>query len=305
MKVSVKNIKSGDKFTLELIDTITITELYNIIQENTGILEYELKIGYPPTNLLRSNNSLAGSGIRHGEQLLLIPQQTQVIPQQQKALKEKVQQQKVENKGVDIKDGVLVIREMKDDNSCLFRSVAYAVERDAEKCHELRRAIARYILVNQEEYSQVVLGRNVQEYTDWIQKSNSWGGAIELAIFSSIYKLEIDSIDINSGRVDRFGQDKYDTRILLLYSGIHYDVISLTPQEGIPKEFDVTTFPVSDDSVLEGALELAKILKVAHKYTDLANFTLKCGICAIGLKGQKEAQKHAMETGHSEFTEYS
>jgi ubiquitin thioesterase OTU1 len=252
-----------------------------------------VKIGFPPKNLNVSNETLKVSGIRNGEQILLIPLNTNGSNTQVQADKAKVSRD------------VLVVREMKDDNSCLFRSIAYLVEGDAEKFRDLRRKIAEFILQNQIEYSQVVLGKPVLEYVDWIQNSNSWGGAIELAIFSQIYKLEIDSIDINSGRVDRFGQDKYETRILLLYSGIHYDVIVLTPQEGISKEFDVKSFPVSDDQVLEGALELAKVLKKEHRYTDLANFTLKCGVCLLGLKGQKEAQKHAMETGHTEFTEYS
>jgi ubiquitin thioesterase OTU1 len=255
-----------------------------------------VKIGFPPKNLNVSNETLKVCGIRNGEQILLIPQNTQGSTTQVH-----------DNHTIVSKssDGVLVVREMKDDNSCLFRSIAYLVEGDAEKFRDLRRKIAEFILQNQIEYSQVVLGKPVLEYVDWIQNSNSWGGAIELAIFSQIYKLEIDSIDINSGRVDRFGQDKYETRILLLYSGIHYDVIVLTPQKGISKEFDVKSFPVSNDQVLEGALDLAKVLKKEHKYTDLANFALKCGICFMGLKGQKEAQKHAMETGHAEFTEYS
>jgi ubiquitin thioesterase OTU1 len=36
----------------------------------------------------------------------------------------------------------------------------------------------------------------------------------------------------------------------------------------------------------------------------MANFTLKCEICKLGLKGQKEAQLHAMNSGHSSFSEY-
>lgn len=34
-----------------------------------------------------------------------------------------------------------------------------------------------------------------------------------------------------------------------------------------------------------------------HKYTYTADFTLKCGQCGHGLKGEKEAVQHAQSTG--------
>ena len=43
----------------------------------------------------------------------------------------------------------------------------------------------------------------------------------------------------------------------------------------------------------------------AHNYTDLANFTLKCGTCQTGLKGESDARKHAKDTGHTNFQEFS
>ena len=43
----------------------------------------------------------------------------------------------------------------------------------------------------------------------------------------------------------------------------------------------------------------------ARQFTDVANFTLRCGACQKGLKGEKEALEHAKATGHSNFSEYS
>ena len=37
----------------------------------------------------------------------------------------------------------------------------------------------------------------------------------------------------------------------------------------------------------------------------MANFTLRCGACQLGLKGEKEALEHAKATGHANFQEYS
>jgi hypothetical protein len=38
-------------------------------------------------------------------------------------------------------------------------------------------------------------------------------------------------------------------------------------------------------------------LKDDHYYTDTATFDLKCGVCGVGLKGEKGAREHAMSTG--------
>uniref|UniRef100_A0A7N2M8F0 OTU1-like C-terminal C2H2-type zinc finger domain-containing protein n=1 Tax=Quercus lobata TaxID=97700 RepID=A0A7N2M8F0_QUELO len=46
------------------------------------------------------------------------------------------------------------------------------------------------------------------------------------------------------------------------------------------------------------------ILKLKRRFTDTANFTLRCGVCQIGVIGQKEAVEHAQATGHVNFQEY-
>lgn len=38
-------------------------------------------------------------------------------------------------------------------------------------------------------------------------------------------------------------------------------------------------------------------LKRRHYFTDTATFDLRCGVCGIGLKGEKGAREHAMSTG--------
>ena len=102
------------------------------------------------------------------------------------------------------------------------------------------------------------------------------------------------------------GDGKFKTHAFVLYSGIHYDAVALSPDENASNEFDLTIFDDSmADSVTQAVSALSERLRKLHKYTDLANFSLKCGICNTGLKGQNEAQDHAMKTGHTKFTEYS
>lgn len=52
-------------------------------------------------------------------------------------------------------------------------------------------------------WSEAVLGMEPEQYRQRILKKTTWGGAIELAILSQVYSTEIDSVDVQSGRVDR------------------------------------------------------------------------------------------------------
>ncbi|KAG0212232.1 hypothetical protein BGX33_003749 [Mortierella sp. NVP41] len=201
--------------------------------------------------------------------------------------------------------GLLVLREVEDDNSCLFNAIAYTLDPTMKSnVQGLRQIVAKAIEANPDAYPDVVLGRPRKEYCEWIRRENSWGGAIELAIFSDYYKIEIDSIDVSTNRVDRFGEGQYSQRALVMYSGIHYDAVALTPSLDIPAECDQTQFEANSEDILNAGIQLAAKLKQAHKYTDLATFTLRCSVCQVGLKGEKDAQQHAQSTMHTSFEEY-
>ncbi|KAF9119370.1 ubiquitin-specific protease otu1, partial [Mortierella sp. 14UC] len=206
--------------------------------------------------------------------------------------------------------GLLVLREVEDDNSCLFNAIAYTLDPSMKSnVQGLRQIVAKAIEANPDAYPDVVLGRPRKDYCDWIRKENSWGGAIELAIFSEYYKIEIDSIDVSTNRVDRFGEGQYDQRALVMYSPFSspypvytkpdYDAVALTPSLDIPAECDQTQFENSSEDILTAGIRLAAKLKQAHKYTDLATFTLRCSVCQVGLKGEKDAQQHAQSTMHT------
>ncbi|KAG0035642.1 hypothetical protein BGZ81_003654 [Podila clonocystis] len=177
--------------------------------------------------------------------------------------------------GVRIRDhGFLVVREVEDDNSCLFNAIAYTLDPTMKSnIQGLRQIVAQTIEANPDEYPDVVLGRPRKDYCDWIRKENSWGGAIELAIFSEHYKID-------------------------------YDAVALTPALDIPADCDQTQFEVELDDIVNGGVQLAAKLKKAHKYTDLATFTLRCSVCQLGLKGEKDAQNHAQQIQHTSFEEY-
>jgi len=119
---------------------------------------------------------------------------------------------------------------------------------------------------------------------------------------SKLFSVEIDVVDTQSGRIDRFGEDmNYLNRIFLLYDGIHYDPLVMEPLDGSASY--KTVFSVSDHVVESQALEIAAECKNSRQFTDVANFQLRCITCNKPLKGQKEAQDHATKTGHTNFGE--
>ncbi|KAF9432732.1 hypothetical protein BGZ76_010393 [Entomortierella beljakovae] len=158
--------------------------------------------------------------------------------------------------------GFLVVREVDDDNSCLFNSIAYILDPGMKNnIQGLRQIVAQAVEANPDAYSDAVLGRPRSEYCDWIKKKDSWGGAIELAVFSEHYKTEIDSIDVSTNRVDRFGENQYSQRAMVMYSGIHYDALALTPGLDIPSDCDQTLFEASSEDFIDAGVQLAARLK--------------------------------------------
>ena len=124
-------------------------------------------------------------------------------------------------------------------------------------------------------------------------------------ILSRHFELEICSIDVQTCRVDRFNEGR-DKRCILVYSGIHYDTIALSPVEGevfAPPEFDTKVFDATDEEVLEKAVELCRVLQGRHYFTDTAKFSIRCNTCGKTFTGERGATEHAKQTGHYDFGE--
>jgi ubiquitin thioesterase OTU1 len=212
---------------------------------------------------------------------------------------------------VQMDGGFLVHRIVPDDNSCLFSSVALIFEQDIGKAPRLRQIVADSIRNDMVTYSEAILGRPRDEYIATILKPETWGGAIELAILSAHYKTEISSIDVETGRIDRFeppSGTESGNRCILVYSGIHYDAATLSPTKDAPPDFHQTVFPImsgdKSDPALVAAQKLADILRQKRAFTNISTFDLKCLDCGQGLVGEKGARAHAKETGHLKFGEY-
>jgi len=298
------------------LDSASVLELQSIVFSATEITpsHQELKCGYPPRTLTLIPELPASSlGIEKGDQLMVteLREPVQVASTiRSQPLQPQIASKDSQSSGsaVDtepVSGGSLIHRIVPDDNSCLFSSIGIVFEQSMGSTSKLRQVVADAIRSDSTEWSDAVLGRPRDEYISTILKPQSWGGAIELSIFSSHYGAEICSIDVETGRTDRFGSDKnYSNRCVLLYSGIHYDAVTLAPIPDAPPDFHETLFSRQNEEILPAAGKLAAKLRAKKAYTNTATFDLRCGICKKGLKGEKEARDHAQETGHAEFTEY-
>ena len=130
------------------------------------------------------------------------------------------------------------------------------------------------------------------EYIRTILSPNSWGGAIELTILAAHYGAEIASIDVETGRIDRFGSNDGapESRALLIYSGIHYDAAVLAPEPDAPQEFCASVVPVvgaEGERVLEALRALATKLRAKRAYTNTATFDLRCQVRAMSCRSSQ------------------
>ncbi|KAI8040317.1 ubiquitin thioesterase OTU1 [Drosophila gunungcola] len=200
-------------------------------------------------------------------------------------------------------NGILLKKVVPADNSCLFTSIRFVLNGkvDNEGSEMMRHIIAQEVAADPQSYNDAVLGKSNAEYCAWIQKADSWGGAIEVSILSNYYGIEIDVVDIQNAIINRFGEDKnFGLRVFLLFDGIHYDPLYMeTSQSAAP----ATIFPVEELGVYQQAEQLANEAQSSRQYTNVDKFTLRCMQCDVRLVGQVQAQEHAKQTGHQRFGE--
>ncbi|XP_042877565.1 ubiquitin thioesterase OTU1-like [Penaeus japonicus] len=319
--------KGGGQFPLteRVSGDSTIEELRSAIFEVTAICPERQKIlsGYPPKPVLGHRDmSLSSAGIRNGEVLIVEDVEPSInatsIPSGAPAsdprpvLKEAQSAPrpaappatKVPTSQSLTQKGILLKKVVPSDNSCLFASIYYLVngggEIDTKELHAMRQVVATVIHSQPDVYSEALLEKSNNDYCKWILKETSWGGAIELSVFSNYYEIEIVALDAKTGVLNRFGEDKrFDHRMIVMYDGIHYDPVYMETFEG----GTLTIFPTTDDSVLAQAKDIAMEAKHSGQFTDTNAFRLECKQCGTLITGEDQALAHAKKTGHSKFDE--
>ncbi|XP_046650193.1 ubiquitin thioesterase OTU1-like [Daphnia pulicaria] len=301
MQLRVKH-KGGQSVISTLSLTSRVEQLLDELSKSTQIPVHLVKIlrGFPPiaVDISDKSVSLSECGLQERDTILV---------------EELIETQPVQSLPVSHEDstelgkiapaGILLRKVVPSDNSCLFTSIGFCLsgKPDPKSSSFMRELVGSTVISQTETYNEALLGKPNKEYQKWILQDDSWGGAIELAILSSYFGLEIDVVNTQHSIINKFGEDQnYGQRILLIYDGIHYDPLYLEPFDGSQNK---TLFPTSDSAVLQQAEELAAEARASHQFTDVNHFTLKCMVCNCFLTGQIQAQQHAKETGHANFGE--
>jgi len=184
-----------------------------------------------------------------------------------------------------------------DDNSCLFHAVIFLLQR-SDSPQDMRNIIANAVRTNSLQWSDAMLGKPREAYIRYITDPSKWGGQVELNILCSIAKVEIAAVDIQSGRVDVYGQGSgYTHRVYMLFSGIHFDAVTFDMGD-----HNTTRQVRADDAVAERSVQqLAAFLRRQGAFTDQQTMRLVCQTCGFEMEGDYEARLHAGSSGHTDF----
>ena len=198
-------------------------------------------------------------------------------------------------------------REISSDNSCLFNAVNYACNKDnhnEESANILRQIVCSKIKEDTIKYDTSFLGMSNEDYQEYILNPKNWGGAIELDILSNYFVTMICAYDIKTLKKHCFGEcENYDSKVFLIYDGMHYDVLIMSHDETFPYEYDITKFSSDDLKVDEDFFNLVYELHSNGNYIDLEEMKLICLDCDTKFKEYNEAIEHAQKMNHNNLAQ--
>lgn len=306
MRLRIKSKQLSKTITIEdatsVSDLISLLNTFDDLKEETYETITSIKYGFPPKAIDLNGTTVSDQGIKSGDQLSVEYKSSVFKPKSDPSIPSVFIHQL---------NQYLILRNVPDDNSCLFNAVNYAIHGfiTTSSPQDLRQVIVKYVQADPDLYSEIALGRSPDDYCSWISKPNSWGGAIELGILASWLDVRIVCLDIELGRFIHFqNEDKKPNRfITLVYSGIHYDLLVLNEKltnDRADKLVDSTSWSTNGlDLMLDASSELCGLLQLTNYVTNTTTFRVRCLECYEILLGENGASKHATDKGHYRFGE--
>lgn len=297
---------NGYNKVVSIDNEATLEELILVSDAPSSVLG--IRYGYPPqkvdNNQEMSRLKLDSLGISSGEKIVLIFKDEGSIPE---AMPESTSSSQPSNNQlppnkckISLPTGeetFLHVRQIPDDNSCLFHSLSYCVYKDISLSSTLRTVCSEHIRNDKVLYSDAVLDRPNEEYAQWISKNDSWGGGIEIAILSKNFGVAVYVLDMDAQKFEKFNEDQFDQFVIVMFNGVHYDSLELVNQRTVFDRRD----EIFSEAVLEAALEIAKQLKRCGHSFNTRRDRIICNICRTILTGERDVARHAESTGHVDF----
>lgn len=312
MKLKIRSTKGTA--VLEISEDVSVKEMTDTLLKDhfPGSSVFSYKYGYPPKTVeALSEVTLKDAGIQTNDQIVAIDQDGAsgytVSAKILKVESPKAPLPDIPHVYIPELSTNLILRNVPDDNSCLFSSISLALTGTIDwKLLDLRRVVAETIQQSPNFYTKEILERPMDQYCAWIQKPESWGGAIELGILAKHLNVRIITYDIDLGQPITFQDETNPPErfILLIYSGVHYDALVTNKVLTSDKRGDVGVWDIGSD--LSAASEtLVKLLQTKNYATNTTKFRVRCLDCYEVLVGEVGASRHANSTGHSRFGEVS
>lgn len=304
MRLRVKH-KDGQQVINDVDENAQIEEFLAILMSVFDEPVIAIKSGFPPKSVdLNSDKSLKELGIRDGDNLII-----EIAKGDESANNQRViPTSEIPSIYIPELKKHLILRNIPDDNSCLFNAISYAVNgydayKSWSKPTDLRKVVTSYI-TNDPKYSEIVLGRPVDQYCTWIMKKDSWGGAIELGILADWFNVAIYCLDIETNNFIKFNEEK-EKLIVLVYSGVHYEVLVLNEKLSTNESDKVNdvTYYLDVEPVIRYSTELCTLLQLQNYSTNTTTFRIRCLQCYKVFVGEMGANNHANETNHFNFGE--
>ncbi|WFD36163.1 ubiquitin-specific protease otu1 [Malassezia cuniculi] len=233
-----------------------MADLHAFIHQHTGVApeNQSLLVGFPPRPIANAT-SLAAAGIKAGDTVVV-----KNVPATPKADIPAPMHVTLDG------DAILALKVVPDDNSCLFNAISHVSGSDVsqQSAAVLRQTAAQIIESDPHAFPDAVLGEPRSSYVAKLLKPTTWGGALELAVFSQYFGVEIWCWDVQSGVCHRFGEGNgYATCWMLVYSGIHYDALEARPSTS-SAQVNTIFSTAQDDTLEKAATELIALLRAKH-----------------------------------------
>lgn len=208
----------------------------------------------------------------------------------------------------EVKNLIPFVREIDSDNSCLFNSIGYLVDRENfnhKTSKKLRKIVSDTIKSNKEKYCDAFLNNSNEKYAKKILEPDVWGGAIEAQILAEHFKVEIVSFNVIDKTTIVYGEGQdYNSRIYIAYNGAHYNALVMIVDYECYPELDACKFLPEDEVTMtkfqklvqdlhQSYKEIMKIRKQQNVYA--------CQTCFNLFKGKDKAQGHSDMFGHTDF----
>lgn len=278
---------NGERIVKITKDEPKLIDLLNEFKDNEDSLAKikALRFGFPSMMISVEGNlekTLDELGLANGDKVFLLGGESDNKPKQVTKKEE---------------TRLLAVHEVPDDNSCLFHAISFASK--GYTSDQLRELVYHTIKDNPREYTDAILGKPRLEYMKWILDKDSWGGGIEISILSKILQLSIFVVDIDAINIDKFYDTEFDEFIILLFNGVHYNVLTRSSNKVSP----IFNMKMESAIMNNECLRIAKELKQEGKSINTHVAKIKCNQCNNTFIGEREVAKHAEKTSHTNFVQ--